>query len=185
MIEKVTMKEAEGALNKVNELEYVRGLDKDGNPISINKEDLATVLGGLLPIADKDKNGLMESSLYKNISKSVTIAGGSLYKILDLENLVWIRHGFRILMASETGLITEYINCTTYSSETGKMNIHNYRRWSGINIKIYQKQRSIYIYTNWNIGTNYIAFIDSCYPIEHAGDLDDTYIEVPIIDLDI
>ena len=48
MIEKVTMKEAEGALNKVNELEYVRGLDKDGNPISINKEDLATVLGGLI-----------------------------------------------------------------------------------------------------------------------------------------
>ena len=43
-----TMKEVESALPKKKEINYVRALDKDGNPILINKEDLAQVVGELL-----------------------------------------------------------------------------------------------------------------------------------------
>ena len=40
-----TMKEVEGALPQKKEINYVRALDKDGNPILISKEDLAQVCG--------------------------------------------------------------------------------------------------------------------------------------------
>ena len=39
------MKEVEGALPQKKEINYVRALDKDGNPILISKEDLAQVVG--------------------------------------------------------------------------------------------------------------------------------------------
>ena len=40
-----TMKEVESALPQKKEINYVRALDKDRNPILINKEDLAQVVG--------------------------------------------------------------------------------------------------------------------------------------------
>ena len=43
-----TMKEVEGALPQKKEINYVRALDKDGNPILISKEDLAQVVGELI-----------------------------------------------------------------------------------------------------------------------------------------
>jgi len=42
-----TMKEVESALPQKKEINYVRALDKNGNPILINKEDLAQVVGEL------------------------------------------------------------------------------------------------------------------------------------------
>jgi len=43
-----TMKEVESALPQKKEINYVRALDKDGNPILINKDELAQVVGELL-----------------------------------------------------------------------------------------------------------------------------------------
>lgn len=43
-----TMKEVESALPQKKEINYVRALDKDGNPILISKEDLAQVVGELM-----------------------------------------------------------------------------------------------------------------------------------------
>ena len=43
-----TMKELESARPQKKEINYVRALDKDGNPILISKEDLAQVVGELL-----------------------------------------------------------------------------------------------------------------------------------------
>lgn len=43
-----TMKEVESALPQKKEINYVRALDKDRNPILISKEDLAQVVGELL-----------------------------------------------------------------------------------------------------------------------------------------
>ena len=43
-----TMKEVESALPQKKEINYVRALDKAGNPILINKDDLAQVVGELL-----------------------------------------------------------------------------------------------------------------------------------------
>jgi len=43
-----TMKEVESALPQKKEINYVRALDKEGNPILISKDDLAQVVGELL-----------------------------------------------------------------------------------------------------------------------------------------
>ena len=43
-----TMKEVESALPQKKEINYVRALDKEGNPILINKDDLAQVVGELI-----------------------------------------------------------------------------------------------------------------------------------------
>ena len=42
------MKEVESALPQKKEINYVRALDKEGNPILISKDDLAQVVGELL-----------------------------------------------------------------------------------------------------------------------------------------
>ena len=47
-----TMKEVESALPQKKEINYVRALDKNGNPILINKEDLAQVCGRTITYSD-------------------------------------------------------------------------------------------------------------------------------------
>ena len=58
-----TMKEVESALPQKKEINYVRALDKDGNPILISKEDLAQVVGELIPIATLNNNGLWDKKM--------------------------------------------------------------------------------------------------------------------------
>ncbi|WP_342979412.1 hypothetical protein [Bacteroides stercoris] len=58
-----TMKEVESALPQKKEINYIRALDKDGNPILINKEDLAQVVGELIPIATLNNNGLWDKKM--------------------------------------------------------------------------------------------------------------------------
>lgn len=58
-----TMKEVESALPQKKEINYVRALDKDRNPILINKEDLAQVVGELIPVATFQKNGLWDKKM--------------------------------------------------------------------------------------------------------------------------
>ena len=58
-----TMKEVESALPQKKEINYVRALDKNGNPILINKEDLAQVVGELIPIATLNNNGLWDKKM--------------------------------------------------------------------------------------------------------------------------
>lgn len=65
---------------------YIRGLDAAGNPIRISKADLATVVGGLLPIANLTQSGLMSSNVLKystayviDASKKFKIAKRSAY----------------------------------------------------------------------------------------------------------
>ena len=58
-----TMKEVESALPQKKEINYVRALDKEGNPILINKDDLAQVVGELIPVATFQKNGLWDKKM--------------------------------------------------------------------------------------------------------------------------
>ena len=58
-----TMKEVESALPQKKEINYVRALDKEGNPILINKDDLAQVVGELIPIATLNNNGLWDKKM--------------------------------------------------------------------------------------------------------------------------
>lgn len=58
-----TMKEVESALPQKKEINYIRALDKNGNPILINKEDLAQVVGELIPVANFQKSGLWDKKM--------------------------------------------------------------------------------------------------------------------------
>lgn len=51
----------ENELPKKSTVEYVRGLDANGNPILINKSDLASVVGGLL------KSNMLYPFMYRGI----------------------------------------------------------------------------------------------------------------------
>ena len=76
----------ENQLPQKSDAKWVRALDASGNPILISKEDLASVVGGLLPLASDDKNGPISASEYRklaNISLSWGVAGSG--------KLSWIR----------------------------------------------------------------------------------------------
>ena len=75
-----TMKEVESALPQKKEINYVRALDKEGNPILINKEDLAQVVGELAAIvgADSRGNGHMERNYQDPRTCSVKAHTGEL-----------------------------------------------------------------------------------------------------------
>lgn len=49
----------ESAMAQKNDCKWVRALDSNGNSILISKEDLASVVGGLIGLATSNKNGLV------------------------------------------------------------------------------------------------------------------------------
>lgn len=49
----------ESAMTQQSDCKWVRALDANGNSIRISKEDLASVVGGLIGKANTDKDGLM------------------------------------------------------------------------------------------------------------------------------
>lgn len=66
----------ESAMSQKNDCKWVRALDSNGNSILISKEDLASVVGGLLPVSTQAKNGLLakEYSYYRgNYSNGLKI----------------------------------------------------------------------------------------------------------------
>ena len=72
-----TMKEVESALPQKKEINYVRALDKNGNPILINKEDLAQVVGELiwkkLPESERKKVTSAYEIIKEAEDKNVTV----------------------------------------------------------------------------------------------------------------
>ena len=55
----------ENQLPQKNDAKWVRALDASGNPILISKEDLASVVGGLIPTASPNQRGLHPSAKFQ------------------------------------------------------------------------------------------------------------------------
>ena len=172
----------ENQLTEQSDFQWVRTLASDGSSTRVNKDNFAQVVGELFPIVDENKNGFMSSNIYKTTSYSLQLRGRTVYRILELENERWIRKGFHIIIITETGAISEYINCTTIIDD-GSIVCNTRRIREFVSIKILMKDQTVYIYTNWASGTNYAAFVDSFYRITDCGALDDSYREMPISDL--
>lgn len=62
----------ENQLPQKSDAKWVRALDASGNPILISKEDLASVVGGLIGPASVLKDGLLSHILYQNLFSSKT-----------------------------------------------------------------------------------------------------------------
>lgn len=74
----------ESALTQQSDCKWVRALDANGNSIRISKEDLAAVVGGLLPEATSKSKGLMPSKYpyyYPLASWVAPSSENKLYKI--------------------------------------------------------------------------------------------------------
>ena len=100
------MKEVESALPQKKEINYVRALDKNGNPILINKEDLAQVVGELIPVATFQKSGLWDKKMVPHPNHS-----RCLFMVVDQECvvnfLVSTRHTY---IAQNTLAIVQVMN---------------------------------------------------------------------------
>ena len=55
----------ENQLPQKSDAKWVRALDASGNQILINKEDLASVVGGLIPTASPNQRGLHPSAKFQ------------------------------------------------------------------------------------------------------------------------
>ena len=55
----------ENQLTQKSDAKWVRALDASGNPILISKEDLASVVGGLIPTASPNQRGLHPSAKFQ------------------------------------------------------------------------------------------------------------------------
>ena len=55
----------ENQLPQKSDAKWVRALDASGNPILISKEDLASVVGGLIPTASPNQRGLHPSAKFQ------------------------------------------------------------------------------------------------------------------------
>ena len=77
----------ESALTQQSDCKWVRALDSNGNSIRISKEDLAAVVGELLPEATNENKGLMPSKYpsYFPISSWGTASNSLLIKIGRME----------------------------------------------------------------------------------------------------
>lgn len=71
----------ESAMAQKNDCKWVRALDSNGNSILISKEDLASVVGGLIGAATSTKDGLATKRMFKAAGLCFNIAVNSCLKI--------------------------------------------------------------------------------------------------------
>nr|DAQ51813.1 MAG TPA: hypothetical protein [Caudoviricetes sp.] len=105
----------ENQLPQKSDAKWVRALDASGNPILISKEDLASVVGGLIGPASALKDGLLSHILYQNLFSSKTdstedmdLIGTGYYAIhsdynIPKNNKSGIKYGSFISLGSPVG----------------------------------------------------------------------------------
>lgn len=69
-------------LDQASDCAWVRGLDANGNPIKIKKEDLVTVLNGLMPTSYSGWTGGVKMRLTKGACSFMLEAYGSAYIVV-------------------------------------------------------------------------------------------------------
>lgn len=78
----------ESALTQQSDCKWVRALDSNGNSILISKEDLASVVGGLLPEATATKSGIIKGFVRLTNTQWRLIVIPSSYALYDKEILL-------------------------------------------------------------------------------------------------
>ena len=111
----------ESALTQQSDCKWVRALDANGNSIRISKEDLAAVVGGLLPTVTTKSNGLMNSETYL-LSTKVFV--NKTFKIWTLEQF---QHAlFEMFAKGLDNTIYHYlIFCRDTTIRIQKMDFHS------------------------------------------------------------
>lgn len=84
----------ENQLPQKSDAKWVRALDASGNPILISKEDLASVVGGLIGVSNSENNGLMPAGLFIKHPYTVYLDPQQSFEITDVNGFVGIRDGY-------------------------------------------------------------------------------------------
>lgn len=138
---------------------------------------------GLIGTANNNKNGLMSKDDYNEVARNVIFSGEKLYKIIDLTNNGdWVRNGFHILGTDDNINITEIIGSCYKNSGSLFCKYKNLISSTTFSFKVYQKNFSVYLYTDWPPSTLYYAHFNSqLYPQFISSGLDDSYTEISSI----
>lgn len=129
----------ESAMTQQSDCKWVRALDANGNSIRISKEDLASVVGGLIGKANTDKDGLMPA--YRTVSNLYST--GKPVKITIPSD-----EGFSLLITAvknHESAGQSIINLSGYSNGFIATNIRRGSYISGISYKFISSGTEIYV----------------------------------------
>lgn len=125
---------ADKKLNQVSQLtDFDYALVVKGNDVAkVTKQQLATILGGLIPLATNGSNGLMSKNNYIKIAQSITST-----KLIKIESwdgystLVFIRTSGATGLYSIDGNWAGNAKLTRLSGPLGKVHFNAYREENG------------------------------------------------------
>jgi hypothetical protein len=173
-----TMKEVESALPQKKEINYVRALDKDRNPILINKEDLAQVVGELIGTTTIEKAGLLSPDLFKVYPHFVN-AYDSVYKIAD--NVTdWYRAPIAVLCNDSADTCMDFLSFI-YIPDTGLAASLKRILKKPLQVKYYIKGRDLFVSFTFNDELPNHAYILSPHGVQLVGTpdiIDDSFTEI-------
>ena len=173
-----TMKEVESALPQKKEINYVRALDKDRNPILINKEDLAQVVGELIGTTTIEKAGLLSPDLFKVYPHFVN-AYDSVYKIAD--NVTdWYRAPIAVLCNDSADTCMDFLSFI-YIPDTGLAASLKRILKKPLQVKYYIKGRDLFVSFTFNNELPNHAYILSPHGVQLVGTpdiIDDSFTEI-------
>lgn len=150
----------ESALTQQSDCKWVRALDANGNSIRISKEDLAAVVGGLLPLASKEQNGLMSKSDKIIQFKNIKSGNYPLFKIVDSTGY-WSRNVSFIYGCNEGVPFAFLIGLYVQDGITPCRVFIKWLTEKDSKIKIYRKDDAIYLYINNMDSAPNVVFIQS------------------------
>lgn len=173
-----TMKEVESALPQKKEINYVRALDKNGNPILINKEDLAQVVGELIGTTTIEKAGLLSPDLFKVYPHFVN-AYDSVYKIAD--NVTdWYRAPIAVLCNDSADTCMDFLSFI-YIPDIGLAASLKRILKKPLQVKYYIKGRDLFVSFTFNNELPNHAYILSPHGVQLVGTpdiIDDSFTEI-------
>lgn len=173
-----TMKEVESALPQKKEINYVRALDKDGNPILISKEDLAQVVGELIGETTIEKAGLLSPNLFKVYPHFVN-AYEAVYKIAD--NMTdWYRAPIMVLYNDSASTSLDFLTFL-YSPTDGILQSLKRFFIKPERVKYYKKGRDIFVSFTYDGTQPNHAYILSPHGVQLVGTpdiIDDSFTEI-------
>ena len=175
----------ESALTQQSDCKWVRALDSNGNSILISKEDLASVVGELLPAANYTINGMMSKNYcIRNLINASSGGKDYMFKISGQFSYA----AYELLAVSDDGRM---LLCTFVFSPFGasiKPTIIKQVEFTGY-IKFFRKEGdNISTYFKLNTGYNATSLFIRCLTANYdltsvisSDESEDSLIEIPMI----
>ena len=138
----------EDQLPQKTDVTWIRGLDESGNPILISKQSLVSVAEGLLPVASKDKKGLMPTSYIRYYPLSYWGASNTpaLFKIAKMKKESGAIFPLGMLLwQKNVGSATTFVIASVVNRAEGIFAANKNLGLSNQKFKLYYKEEGDYL----------------------------------------